>query len=500
MSKECSAFRAISDSLSEIPEVVAHSGNEPPVTRDIFMVPGHEKALNIDTTIVVGDRGSGKSFWCAALNADESRQLIGSQFPRLRLERCSVSWGFSARRGVTGCPSRQVLKSLVDNEVDTEVIWRTVILDQLVGEIDKEIPGKDWYEKAQFVESNPEEEEALLSEVDECLLRQGRRFLIVFDALDRLGENWASIRNLLQGLLRVCLDLRSFSAIRTKLFMRPDMWEDKSVWAFPDASKLHHNCVMLEWRRVDLYGLLWHWLANHREDSGEIFREWVEEELNFSFSLSNAESGKVYIVPQPLQADESEQSVLLNKFSSEFMGTNRRRGKTYTWLPTHLADARGQVSPRSFLIAIKKAHEASKEKKSIEVLHYDGVKRGVIKASDIRLQELKEDYAWIDSVFGPLKGLSVPVEPSELKRKWKAGGVINDIEKMTEISAASSSNANYLPPHSMEGAVTKAEKHDALIQALIDIGVANRIPDGRLNIPDLFRVAAGMGRKGGVKR
>ena len=52
----------------------------------------------------------------------------------------------------------------------------------------------------------------------------------------------------------------------------------------------------------------------------------------------------------------------------------------------------------------------------------------------------------------------------------------------------------------MEGAVTKAEKHDALIQALIDIGVANRIPDGRLNIPDLFRVAAGMGRKGGVKR
>ncbi|MGP9767343.1 hypothetical protein ACT3UM_16660 [Halomonas sp. AOP13-D3-9] len=500
MSGDSIAFQAISDSLSEIPEVVAHSGNEPPVTQDIFMVPGHEKALNIDTTIVVGDRGSGKSFWCAALNADESRKLIGSQFPRLRLERCSVSWGFSARRGVKGCPSRQVLKSLVANDVDTEVIWRTVILDQLVGEVDKNIPGKDWYEKTQFVEDNPEEEEALLAEVDEFLLSQGRRYLIVFDALDRLGEDWASIRNLLQGLLRVCLDLRSFSAIRTKLFMRPDMWEDKSVWAFPDASKLHHNCVMLEWRRVDLYGLLWHWLANHREDSGKVFRTWVEKNLSCHFSLDSVDSGKIYIVPQFLQSSEEKQAELLNSFSSEFMGTNRRRGKTYTWLPTHLADARGQVSPRSFLIAIKKAHEASKEKKSAEVLHYDGIKRGVIKASDIRLQELKEDYVWIDSVFVPLRGLSVPVEPAELKKKWKAGSVINDIEKMTEISASSSNNDNYLPPHSMEGAVTKAEKHDALIQALIDIGVANRIPDGRLNIPDLFRVAAGMGRKGGVKR
>lgn len=48
--------------------------------------------------------------------------------------------------------------------------------------------------------------------------------------------------------------------------------------------------------------------------------------------------------------------------------------------------------------------------------------------------------------------------------------------------------------------MTAGNGHEqALIQTLIEIGVMSTIPDGRLNIPDLFRVAAGIGRRGGVR-
>lgn len=40
---------------------------------------------------------------------------------------------------------------------------------------------------------------------------------------------------------------------------------------------------------------------------------------------------------------------------------------------------------------------------------------------------------------------------------------------------------------------------DALIEVVIEIGVMSRMADGRLNMPDLCRVAAGIGRRGGVR-
>jgi hypothetical protein len=39
----------------------------------------------------------------------------------------------------------------------------------------------------------------------------------------------------------------------------------------------------------------------------------------------------------------------------------------------------------------------------------------------------------------------------------------------------------------------------ALIQELQRIGVIRRVDDDRIDIPDLFRVAASIGRRGGVR-
>ena len=99
------------------------------------------------------------------------------------------------------------------------------------------------------------------------LTAESKRHLVVFDALDRTGADWKAIRELVRGLFQVCLDLKGQPGIQTKIFLRPDMWEDRAIWQFPDSSKLHHGRVNLEWRRVDLYGLLWHWLCNHGSEA-----------------------------------------------------------------------------------------------------------------------------------------------------------------------------------------------------------------------------------------
>jgi hypothetical protein len=490
-------FTAVKQGLEAIPEVAAQQGAEAPQVSDIYVVAGHEKALNPDALLVVGDRGSGKSFWSAALSESKARALISRQLPRLRLDHYQVSVGFAGVRGDARYPSRQILEKLLRDGFAAESIWRAVILHQVLPVIEQPLPGDNWSERVAFIDKNPDQEEDWLVNINSVLQQRREGFLIVFDALDRLGSSWSNIRELTQGLLRVCLDMQGFSAIHLKLFMRPDMWEDKSLWAFPDASKLQHNQVMLEWRKVDLYGLLWHWLANREGDVGLTIRNTIESTLNCVFEpLESNATSSVYALPAALKNNEADQEKLLNLLSSPYMGTNRRRGKTYTWLPNHLSDAKGQVSPRSFLLAVKQALIESEQRDTERVLHYEGIKSGVIKASEIRLQELKEDYPWISEVLNPLHGLTVPAEPAELIKLWKA----KDLMALLDAPSTDTTDERpYLPPYALEGAQTPKQKYQGLLHTLEGIGVLRYLPDGRVNIPDLYRVAAGIKRRGGVK-
>jgi len=493
-------LQALRPAFEAIPEEVAHHGTEPPAPASVYVVPGHESALNPDTAVVVGDRGTGKSFWSSALNGEATRTVIGQQLKRIRLDNTRVGWGFSSETSNRNHPSRRVLQRLTEQNFNPEDIWRTVILYQLLQASGHTFfeGAEDWPARIQRVADNPEAEERLFDALNEELESRGERHLVVFDALDRLGNDWAQIRVLLRGLLRVGLDLREFRAIRTKFFLRQDMWEDQSVWAFPDASKLTHGRVLLQWHRADLYGLLWHHLANNTE-SGSEFRQRVQHEYGCRFSEITTNGTTVYVVPEAIRTQEHNQSDLLQVIASRFMGTNRRRGNTFTWLPTHLADAKGQVSPRSFLVALKQARTVTQRHypEAEVLLHYEGIKKGVQEASRLRLRELQEDYPWIQQVLDPLQGMTVPASEDELHTRWRENGVVDNVLQAAadHSQTLDDSVRPYLPPHALEGQA----REETLTQALIEIGVINRTADGRLNMPDLFRVAAGIGRRGGVR-
>ena len=169
------------------------------------------------------------------------------------------------------------------------------------------------------------------------------------------------------------------------------------------------------------------------------------------------------------------------------MGTDHRRGFPYTWIPNHLADTEGRVSPRSFLAALRTAAEDTGNERPDHqyALHYDSIKRGVQEASKIRVRELQEDYPWMHRALEHLAGMVVPCEFEEIAARWRDERVLDRLaEDKDEVK---------LPPRG------KAQGADGVRKDIESLGVFLRLRDGRVNIPDVFRVGYGLGRKGGVK-
>lgn len=482
---------ALRDSLKILPNVAAHNAADTPDLRSIFTPQSHEGALDPKREIVVGDRGVGKSFWSSVLRDDAARTAIAPIYPRLGLENVKVSLGFSEAIARPEYPSTRTLRSLLDDSIHPELIWRSVVLHA----VNPALYPDGWTEmerarRCNWVKNNSENEEVILKTYNEQLKSSNRFHMLIFDALDRLGNDWKSIRLLTRSVMTVTLQLRSFSAIRAKLFIRPDMESDQEIWSFRDGSKLKQNIVNLNWNSKDLYGFVWHWFLleeESRREFGELCRKRVRVEVR-------VQPGESLIkVPIPLLEDEEKQKTIFELLAGKMMGAGSKKGHPYTWIPKHLADARNRVSLRSFIIALRDAARATPAASST-AMTYDQIKRGVQQASHNRVQQLKEDYIWIEDVLRPLAGLATPNDDEEFAKRWRKDKTIN------KIFALKSNDPDCLMPVELEGSKeTDKDVYDKLIEALRNIGVAERRSDGRLNIPDLFQVASGMVRRGGVR-
>ena len=171
------------------------------------------------------------------------------------------------------------------------------------------------------------------------------------------------------------------------------------------------------------------------------------------------------------------------------MGRGPKRGFPYTWVPNHLGDTEGRVSPRSFLAALRSAAEDTADQPSEypHALHYDSIKRGVQDASRTRVREIQEDYPWVHRVLEPLAGMVVPCVFEEIAQCWQNGNVLDRLAEEVEQDRVK------LPPRYM------GQGPNGVRKDLESLSVFLRMRDGRVNIPDVFRVGYGLGRRGGVK-
>lgn len=453
-----------------------------------YVPPSHARALDPENTIVEGIRGAGKSFWWQALNSAQHREFIRTAFPEVRFsEGLQVAQGFGAQANPLW-PSKDVLRKL-SSEFEPRHIWRAVIATHARFDGDFPINSK-WEDKTRWIAEHPEEFDKELYRRDAELSNTGATLVILFDALDRLADDWNGIRPLAKSLFQVGLDTRSLRAIRLKMFVRPDMLEDKEIIGFPDASKLLARKVSLAWRRVDLYALLFQCLGNAPE-GGDEFRIHCTHEFNLIWRQGALDGP--WIIPSPLRTDEELQKAVFHAIAGPAMASGasgHKRGFPYTWLPNHLLDGREQVSPRSYAAALR--HAALVEETPSEwpyALHYKAIQQGVQEASRVRVDEItKEDYPWVEVVMQPLRRqITVPCPKEEILNIWNTAGTIDSLNQQTQ-----SKEVKLLPPHLQEGS-------RGVLEDLVQLGVIQYLSGDRLQMPDVYRIAFGLGRRGGVK-
>lgn len=449
----------------------------------MYMPFGHYKAIALDRPLVVGDRGSGKSFWLNSLVEPTRRELIGRIFevPSLLLL-SEVKTGFDPTE--TGSyPDTGVLKTLLQSEVEPSDIWHTVMVNACLPTL---IPSRvdTWLKKIAWVNKESETVANRLREKNSAMAAEGKSLLIAFDGLDRLANTWNHTIVLVRGLLQAQLNFSKYTHLRTKAFIRPDLFSDPNIRRFPDASKLMSLAVKLEWDTIDLYGLMWQYLANSSDSQASAsFRQFCEESGQFKWMSKDS---SLFVLSNEVKHDESKQEALFHKIAGITMG-GARSGNTWTWLPSHLSDAHGYTSPRSFLVALRAAAIDSRKRKFVGyeyALHTSSIKEGVSTASTQRRYELEENLPWVNDIFAPLKGLPLPSRRQDVVGRWRKAKTLETL-LATELAVP-------LPETITEG------DPGSILLALEQLGLCRKLDDGRVDFPDIVRVNAGMTRKGGV--
>lgn len=448
------------------------SHGESPKPGTLYIPLSHQKALRLEAHLIIGGRGVGKSFWAAALQSAELRSTIGSAIPEL--DGLEIRIGFANREAINDFPNPDSFQSLLSHGHSPYDIWRAVILRWVASRSGEQIPTGNWTDTVNWLKNDPEAAARLMQ------APRSWRGLIVFDALDRASDDWQRMDDIVRGLLRAVLWLKSHPGLYSKVFLREDQAE-RTVFNFPDASKLLATKAELSWARHDLHGLLWQRLVNAPSDHGVNIRAILQAQG----IVPAPNASGTWQIPEEMKRETDTQRDAFDTLAGPWMGRDKRRGVPYSWSVSHLSDGRGKTSPRSFLAAIRQAAEDSRERYPQHefALHYESIKRGIQQASEIRVSEVAEDYPWVRDVLSVLEGMNVPCAAQLLSTRWN--------EKFP--NGPADIHTDRLPAQHAE------RGWNGISEDLQRLGLIEIKKDGRIDMPDLYRVGFGLGRKGGVK-
>lgn len=482
MNIDSNDFRAIRDAITTIPPEVANDahGVAAPKLEDLYAPQTHAAALDPVAAIVQGARGTGKSFWAGILGDSELRKAAAIAYPQLGLDRIDVRFGFTGLGGVEGI-DKDKLDACVPASAGVDEArtfwWATILraIDLSAGRPPRRLP------ELLEVAADLEEREALLSSHDAELQSRGRILLVVYDALDTIASTWPRRRVLTQALLEVVWSMRAWRAVRPKLFLRPDQLDDEGL-RFVELPKLRTGAVRLTWERTDLYGLLFARLAVGQ--ASDAFARLLAAQ-----QMVGASRDEILARRWVLTFDEASQRRLMSSMAGEFMASGpygHRKGRTYDWPLAHLSDAFKEVTPRSFLglmIGASKHGHPPVDR----VITAEGIRHGLREASKTRVDQLHQEFPWIKGMLAPLAGLLLPKPADDVHDVWVRAGTVAQALEDAQVHG-------YLPPFSHS---SHPNERDCYV-AMERIGVMFRRKDGRLDMPDLFRVAARLLKKGGT--
>jgi hypothetical protein len=460
--------------------------------REFLPIPRHLRALDPHVRLIIGDKGAGKTQLFKALKFPEGRKLLaGIAADRghgtLPLERSAWLVGFETKG--SRFPPSELIDTYARGRSTEEfrLLWLGLLAyvlrhdGQLGGNLLPEDVG-------QALQSAPYDLDTLatavgsarsqgalfsaLDKLDHQLAQEDRYVFIVYDDLDLVSPGkWSIIQVALQGLIQLwAIYSRRWQRIRCKIFLRRDLYE-RAALRGPDIAKIAWHPADLFWSPGDIYRLLFKRLLNVSERMRQYLgRAKLQEEE------------EEFVGWVPTVQDEKAFSSAVKHMFGEYMGTDPRKGLTLRWIPNHLKDGHDRIFPRSVLRLIEEAANSEKRSPRAErptLIHYTSLRAGLDHVSEFRVNELaKEEFPWILRVQKAFEE-APPRVPAERREMVRA---LQQIDWTREGDR---------PPDTDPG---------ALLEYLVELGIASIRTDGRVDVGDLYLKGLHLKRKGGVAR
>lgn len=421
-----------------------------------YFPPYFARALEPDVSLVTGIRGSGKSELCRAT----VRRLDTSATPD------HLSGGY---------PDKDTLQKLLQSQdCNPRLIWKTVLLFQLSHPLLLTLPS--WQASYTWVKEHPEEVAGYLGARDLELRRQTKPFVLPFDHFELMADALSDRVRLVRGVLELMLELRAFSRLRVKAFVNSDLLSQPGVSDFPGAARVLGSQVELKWQPADLYGLLYCKLGGTSDLAARLHFQslapggWV----GWAWPMFSP----YWLGPLPLMNPDWQQALF------GYLHQGGVSAASFNWfhkLPQDLTDSLGRISPRTFLAAVLFAAEDSAQRgPGLFPLAMPSLQAGVLAATRHWKQGLREDLPWAYQAMERLKGLWVPLPPTEVFTAWRERGFRSPLAEE-------------------EGRAATDYDYERTLEQLQQMGAVLIMADGRIEVPELYRLGFGLGRRGGFR-
>lgn len=494
--------RSILKSLSEIAPDDAAAEDEENLFPYFLPLRSYSKLADAKVFLITGGRGAGKSELFRVLTSEGGLEHILSDADKKRftkLKNTVFLVGYQASdKGSKKFPGKTVFDKYAKMQDDEQItcLWAgllcAILLNRFVGDEEFMCIVRAFFDEEQidslshysdmpekwlgWMQSNLEKWEAFLDRCDDYFAGEDTQLFITYDELDRICSEYKNLFLYIRNLLSFWFSHNNrWQNLKAKIFLRSDLYNNKSLH-FVDSSKMRAYHLELKWDSLSLYRLLVKRLANSNNDTAFTYLKSIPDLITDKNSMT------LGYLPGDSEAAFKE---FVRKIIGKYMGKDPKRGLSYSWVPNHIQDANGELSPRPFLkcfvFAATEMYEHSSDIDKLEgdrLISPSSLQGALAEVSKDRVKELvSEEYGWLEVLNQRIKGQTMLMERSEFLKYLS-------IDNWTKVEREA------LPGTTPED----------LLDALEDLGIFSETGDERINAPEIYLHGFGLKRRGGIKR
>ena len=490
------ADRNVLEAMTEIAPGSGDAADEARLLTSFLPTPRFLVALDPDILLVLGERGTGKTALFTVLG-----QQGMAAFANLGLKRVLRAYAVDA----ASIPNLIIDKVLhAASPARLQAFWLGRLVHTLRGELGASAavaaiasaPTED--ARLSAVEAHLEGAFAALDAYDRELGARDLLASVCYDRLDVMMPTYRGAVSPVGALLAFWFaQRRRWRHLRPKVFLRIDLF-DAALAAFPDGAKFFAgHQTELVWSRLDAWRMWVKRMANHHVH-GERVRRWmstVSPELRFE---AHEVLGHLPVAGLQMALfvdsasvdrrapDERRIAPLIYDLVGRYLGANARKGDSFTWIPSHVEDANGRLLPRPFLhvlrLAAKEALGREADRQGAFPMIPSDITRSFDAVSVLRLREVLDEDPWIAQVAPHLSGMVVPAPLGE----W--------VERVSHVRWSAPS------PDEPRATLDAGTPPEEVVERLRARGILERRSDDRFNVPEIYRAALAVKRKGGPSR